>query len=79
MGQILKGAPVAAALSKQLLERAETLKAAGIAPTLAILRVGQRLDDISYKAVRKSWHPGTAVSVAHSLYAGGITGHDPPN
>jgi len=49
MGQILKGAPVAAALSKQLLERAETLKAAGIAPTLAILRVGQRLDDISYE------------------------------
>lgn len=49
MGQILKGAPVAAALSKQLLERAETLKAAGIAPTLAILRVGQRPDDISYE------------------------------
>lgn len=49
MGRILKGAPVAAALSEQLLKRAEVLKAAGVIPTLAILRVGQRPDDISYE------------------------------
>lgn len=49
MAQILKGAPVAAALSEQLIQRTENLKSAGIVPTLAILRVGERPDDISYE------------------------------
>lgn len=49
MAQILKGAPVAAALSEQLIHRTESLKSAGIVPTLAILRVGERPDDISYE------------------------------
>lgn len=49
MAQILKGAPVAAALSEQLIHRTESLKSAGIVPTLAILRVGERPDDIFYE------------------------------
>jgi methylenetetrahydrofolate dehydrogenase (NADP+) / methenyltetrahydrofolate cyclohydrolase len=49
MAQILKGAPVASALSEQLIKRAERLKEAGITPTLAILRIGGRSDDISYE------------------------------
>lgn len=49
MAQILKGAPVAAALSEALIPRAEKLREAGIVPTLAILRVGERPDDISYE------------------------------
>ena len=49
MAEILKGAPVAAALSEELIARAETLKQAGTVPTLAILRVGERPDDISYE------------------------------
>lgn len=49
MAQILKGAPVAAALSEQLIQRTKSLKSAGIVPTLAILRVGERSDDISYE------------------------------
>ena len=49
MAEILKGAPVAAALSEELITRAETLKQAGTVPTLAILRVGERPDDISYE------------------------------
>ena len=48
MAQILKGAPVAAALSDDLIKRAEKLRASGVVPTLAILRVGERPDDISY-------------------------------
>lgn len=40
---------MAAALSEQLIRRAEGLKTAGIVPTLAILRVGERPDDISYE------------------------------
>ena len=49
MAQILKGAPVAAALSDDLIKRAEKLRASGVVPTLAILRVGERPDDISYE------------------------------
>ena len=49
MAQILKGAPVAAALSDDLFKRAEKLRASGVVPSLAILRVGERPDDISYE------------------------------
>ena len=49
MADIFKGAPVAAALSEELKTRAEKLKEAGTVPTLAILRVGERPDDISYE------------------------------
>ncbi|MBQ3277368.1 MAG: bifunctional 5,10-methylene-tetrahydrofolate dehydrogenase/5,10-methylene-tetrahydrofolate cyclohydrolase [Oscillospiraceae bacterium] len=49
MAEILKGAPAAAALTEQLIRRAEALKERGVVPTLAILRVGEREDDISYE------------------------------
>lgn len=49
MAEILKGAPVAKALTAELAERAERLRAAGTVPTLAILRVGEREDDLSYE------------------------------
>jgi len=49
MAQLLKGAPVANALSQQLAERAAALREKQVVPTLAILRVGQRPDDISYE------------------------------
>ena len=42
MAEILKGAPVAAALSEELIVRAERLKTACIVPTLAILLVSAR-------------------------------------
>ena len=49
MAEILKGAPVAKALTAELADRAERLRAAGTVPTLAILRVGEREDDLSYE------------------------------
>jgi len=49
MAEIWKGAPVASALTEALTARADVLKAAGTVPTLAILRVGERPDDISYE------------------------------
>lgn len=49
MAQLLKGLPVAGALTEALIERAAALNANQITPTLAILRVGQRPDDISYE------------------------------
>ena len=63
MAQIWKGAPVAAALSQQLTERTAHLKAAGVVPTLAILRIGQRPDDISYEtgAIKRCQQVGVQV------------------
>ena len=49
MADILKGAPAAAALTEKLILRAAALREKGVVPTLAILRVGEREDDISYE------------------------------
>ncbi|MBQ7196735.1 MAG: bifunctional 5,10-methylene-tetrahydrofolate dehydrogenase/5,10-methylene-tetrahydrofolate cyclohydrolase [Synergistaceae bacterium] len=49
MAEILKGAPVAAALTEKLIARAEILKSKNINPTLAIVRVGEKPGDISYE------------------------------
>jgi methylenetetrahydrofolate dehydrogenase (NADP+)/methenyltetrahydrofolate cyclohydrolase len=49
MAEILKGAPVAAAISEDLTARAEKLKARGTEPCLAILRVGEQADDLAYE------------------------------
>ncbi len=49
MAELWKGAIVAAKLTEELKTRADGLRSKGIAPTLAILRVGERPDDISYE------------------------------
>ena len=49
MAELLKGAPVAAALSEKMAADVAALKEQGVTPTLAILRVGQRDDDLSYE------------------------------
>ena len=49
MEKILKGTPVAQAIIDRTLCDANALKEKGVIPTLAILRVGERADDISYE------------------------------
>ena len=49
MAQLLKGVPAAAALTEALVQRSEALQSKGVTPTLAILRVGERPDDLSYE------------------------------
>lgn len=46
---LLKGAPVAAALNERMAADVAGLRARGVTPTLAILRVGEREDDLSYE------------------------------
>ena len=46
---ILKGAAVAAALNEKTIEKCSSLKAKGAEPCLAIIRLGQRGDDIAYE------------------------------
>ncbi len=49
MAKILKGKEVADALTSQMKQDVENLKAAGVTPTLCIFRVGARPDDLSYE------------------------------
>ena len=49
MATILKGAPVVAAMNETNAARCAALKAKGITPTLAVVRVGEREDDLSYE------------------------------
>ena len=49
MAQILRGAEVVEALNKKLVSEVERLKGQGVQPALAIVRVGERSDDVSYE------------------------------
>ena len=49
MAEILKGAPVVAAMNEANAALCEQLKAKGVTPTLAVVRVGEREDDLSYE------------------------------
>lgn len=49
MAQLLKAAAVVAAMKEGLLVRADALRAQGVVPVLAIVRVGDRADDLAYE------------------------------
>ena len=63
MSNILSGKEVAEALSLRLSERVRTLEEKGVKPTLAILRVGERPDDLAYErgAVKRCEKLGVEV------------------
>ena len=63
MAEILKGAPAAAALTEKLAVRCAALKESGVIPTLAIVRVGERPDDVAYErgAIKRCEKAGVAV------------------
>ena len=49
MAELLKGIAVAKALTERLSGRVEALRQRGVTPTLAMVRVGERDDDLSYE------------------------------
>jgi len=63
MADILKGADVVQALNNKMSEDIEALKKKGITATLAIVRVGERPDDVSYEktATKRCETVGAAV------------------
>ena len=63
MASLLRGAPVAQALTEELACRVEMLTRDGVVPTLAIVRVGERPDDLSYEraALKRAEKVGVAV------------------
>ena len=63
MAEVLKGAPVAAALNEKMAADVTALKEKGVVPTLAILRVGERDDDLSYERGAMKRCAGVGVEV----------------
>jgi methylenetetrahydrofolate dehydrogenase (NADP+)/methenyltetrahydrofolate cyclohydrolase len=61
--KILKGAPVAEALTEAAARETAELKKRGVVPVLAIVRVGQREDDLAYErgAVKRCEKAGVQV------------------
>jgi len=73
MAKLLKGAEVAAAINERSIFQLNLLKDNNISPTLAILRVGEREDDISYEnsAVKRCEKVG--VEVSHIVLPDNVT------
>ena len=49
MSQLLKGGPVAAALNEKTAALCAALTQRGVTPTLAVVRVGEKEDDLAYE------------------------------
>ena len=65
MAKLLKGKEVVDALNIKMANQVEALKEKGVNPTLAILRVGERADDLSYErgAIKRCQQVGVEVQV----------------
>ena len=63
MAELLRGADVVNALNARMAGEIEALKGKGVTPTLAMVRVGERPDDISYEkgATKRCGAVGVAV------------------
>ena len=69
--EILKGAAVSAAIKEQLLEQKEELN--GYTPTLAIIRVGEKPDDISYEKGATKKMENLGIKVEHYIFDQNVT------
>ena len=63
MAQLLKGAEVVSALNERIKADVSALVSRGVVPTLAILRVGEKPDDLAYErgAIKRAETVGVAV------------------
>ena len=73
MAELLKGAPVAKALTERNKETAEALRSKGITPTLAIIRLGEKPGDLSYERGALKRAEKTGVQVKQFIYPEDIT------
>ena len=73
MAKILKGAPVVEMLNERMAEDVRSLKEKGIVPTLAIMRVGERPEDLSYEKGATKKAEAVGVAVRHVVLPADIT------
>ena len=72
MALLLKGAPVTAALNEKMTALAAELTSRGVPPTLAILRVGERADDIAYETGAMKRCAAVGVEVRNVILPGDV-------
>lgn len=63
MSVVMKSKPVVEAMSEDLRRRIDVLKARGCEPALAIVRVGERPDDLSYERTAKKRAEALGIAV----------------
>ena len=73
MAEILKGNAVAAAINERTAAKVMELKEAGAAPTLCIVRVGERPDDLSYERGALKRAEAVGVDVVKRLFPADVT------
>lgn len=73
MAEILKGAPVANAISEKLITEVEKLKAKGVEPTLAIVRVGKKENDLAYERGATKRAEKVGVTIRNEVFHEGIS------
>ena len=63
MAELLKGAPVAGAITRRNIQAVEELESKGIKPTLAIIRLGEKAGDLAYEkgALKRAEKTGVQV------------------
>ena len=76
MAELLKGAFVAAVITEGLIPRVEALAARGVTPTLAIVRVGEREDDLSYERGAKKRCATVGIDVREFVLASDCSQHE---
>jgi methylenetetrahydrofolate dehydrogenase (NADP+)/methenyltetrahydrofolate cyclohydrolase len=73
MAELLNGAPVVEALNRSIALKAVELAGRGIIPTLAIVRIGERQDDIAYERGAVKRCEKTSVQVRQVLLPADVT------
>ena len=73
MAELLKGAPVAGAITKRNKQAVEELESKGIRPTLAIVRLGERPDDLAYEKAALKRAEKTGVQVKQFVFPEDMT------
>lgn len=73
MAELLKGAPVAGAITRRNVQAVEELKSRGIEPTLAIIRLGEKPGDLSYEKGAMKRAEKTGVKVKQFVFPEDMT------
>jgi methylenetetrahydrofolate dehydrogenase (NADP+)/methenyltetrahydrofolate cyclohydrolase len=68
MAEVLKGKEVIAQLNDEVRQRSEKLQEQGIQPTLAVVRLGERPDDLAYERGLTKRAEKTGVQVKSCVY-----------
>ncbi|MCP1101196.1 methylenetetrahydrofolate dehydrogenase (NADP+)/methenyltetrahydrofolate cyclohydrolase [Aequitasia blattaphilus] len=76
MAVVMKGMEVAKSMKNELIFRVEKLKESGIIPSLAILRVGEKEEDLSYERGAKKRLEGLGVVCETAVLPEDVTQED---